>query len=142
RPTLAPSTRISAPAMGLVRGATRAQLDEVVDDFTRSAKVAVSAGFDAIELHLGHAYLLGSFFSPALNRRKDEYGGSLENRARPARRVIDAVRGVVGDQVALTAKFNMSDGVRGGLWLDDTLPLAQMLEADGQLDALQLTAGS
>ncbi len=142
RPTLAPSTRISAPAMGLVRGATREQLDEVVDDFTRSAKVAVSAGFDAIELHLGHAYLLCSFFSPALNRRKDEYGGSLENRARLARRVIDAVRGVVGDQVALTAKFNMSDGVRGGLWLDDTLPLAQMLEADGQLDALQLTAGS
>ena len=142
RPTLAPSTRFSAPSMGLVKGATKAQIDDVVDDFTRAARVAVSSGFDAIELHLGHAYLLCSFFSPALNKRTDEYGGSIENRARFARRVIDAVRSAVGTQVALTAKFNMSDGVAGGLWLDDTLPIAQLLEADGQLDALELTAGS
>jgi 2,4-dienoyl-CoA reductase-like NADH-dependent reductase (Old Yellow Enzyme family) len=141
-PTLAPSTRFSAPAMALVRGATPAQLDEVVDDFGRAAKVAVSAGFDALELHLGHAYLVSSFFSPNLNKRSDEYGGSIENRTRLARRVIDSVRAAVGTQVAVTAKFNMSDGVAKGLWLDDSLPIAQLLEADGQLDALELTAGS
>ena len=141
-PTLAPSTRVSAPAMGLVKGATTAQLDEVVEQFAQGAKVAVSAGFDAIELHLGHNYLLSSFFSPNLNKRKDEYGGSIENRARLSRRVIDAVRTAVGTQVAVTAKFNMADGVRKGLWLEESLPIAQLLEADGQLDAIELTGGS
>ena len=141
-PTLAPSTRLSAPAMGVVRGATVAQLDEVVGQFARAASVAVDSGFDAIELHLGHNYLPSSFLSPNLNRRTDSYGGSLENRLRLARRAIDAVRSTVGDAVALTAKFNMADGVPGGLWLDESLQFATMLEADGYLDALELTGGS
>jgi len=142
RPTLAPSTRPSAPAGTIVRGATVAQLDEVVADFARAAQVVIDAGFDGIELHLGHNYLLSSFLSPNLNRRTDEYGGSHENRLRVARRVIAAVRGVVGDRVALWAKFNMADGTANGLWLDDSLVFASMLEADGQLDALELTGGS
>ena len=75
-PSLAPSTRFSAPATGLVRGATAAQLDEVVDDFAQAARVADAAGFDAIEVHLGHNYLLSSFLSPNLNKRTDAYGGS------------------------------------------------------------------
>src|SRR5690606_8077218 len=62
--TLAPSTRISAPAMGLVRGATLEQLDRVVQDYARAARLAVEAGFDAVEVHLGHNYLLSSFMSP------------------------------------------------------------------------------
>lgn len=141
-PTLAPSTQFSAPAMGLVRGASVGQLDEVVDHFRRAATVALDAGFDAIELHLGHNYLLSSFLSPNLNHRSDEYGGSLENRLRLSRRVIDAVRAAVGSSIALTAKFNMADGVPGGLWLDESLQFATFLEADGQLDALELTGGS
>jgi 4,4'-dithiodibutanoate disulfide reductase len=141
-PTLAPSTRLSAPAMGLVRGATEAQLDEVVEQFGRAAHVTVEGGFDAVEVHLGHNYLLSSFLSPNLNRRTDRYGGSLENRARLARRVIEAVRTAVGPQRAVTAKFNMADGVPKGLWLDESLPVARLLEADGHLDALQLTGGS
>lgn len=141
-PTLAPSSRFSAPAMGRVRAATEAQIDQVVADFDRAARVAVDAGFDAVEVHLGHNYLLSSFMSPNLNRRTDRYGGSIENRARFGRRVVEAVREAVGDQVAVVAKFNMSDGVPKGLWLDESLPLAQLLEADGHLDALELTAGS
>jgi len=140
--TLAPSTRLSPPAMGLVRGATHAELDEVVDQFGRAARVAVESGFDAIEVHLGHNYLLSSFLSANLNKRSDEYGGSLENRMRLPRRAIAAVRAAVGTDVAVTAKFNMADGVPQGLWLDESLPFAAMLEADGQLDALQLTGGS
>lgn len=73
-PTLAPSTRLSAPAMGVVRAATAHQLDGVVDDFGAAAAHAVDAGFDAIEIHMGHGYLLSSFFSPNLNRRTDRYG--------------------------------------------------------------------
>ena len=140
--TLAPSTRISAPAMGLVRAATTAQLDEVVNDFGAAARNAVDAGFDAIEIHLGHGYLLSSFFSPNLNKRTDRYGGDTVRRAELARRVAERVRREAGDAVAVTAKFNMDDGVRGGFWLTDSIPTARLLESDGHLNALELTGGS
>jgi 2,4-dienoyl-CoA reductase-like NADH-dependent reductase (Old Yellow Enzyme family) len=141
-PTMAPSSRLSAPAMGWVKAATRAQLDDVVRDFENAARVAEASGFDAIEIHLGHNYLLSSFLSPNLNRRRDELGGSIENRSAFPRRVIEAVRKVVDDRMAVIAKFNMADGVPGGLWLDESLPIALLLEADGHLDALELTGGS
>ncbi|AWK75236.1 NADH:flavin oxidoreductase [Rhodococcus oxybenzonivorans] len=140
--TLAPSTRLSPPAMGLVRGATHTELDQVVADFENAARAAVDAGFDAIEVHLGHNYLLSSFMSPNLNKRTDEYGGSLEKRAAFPRRVVEGIRRVVGDTIAVTAKFNMTDGVPKGLWLDESLRIARLLERDGHLDALQLTGGS
>ncbi|MEY2398776.1 MAG: 4,4-dithiodibutanoate disulfide reductase [Actinomycetota bacterium] len=141
-PTLAPSTRFSAPAMSRVRGASETQLGEVVRDFERATRVAAEAGFDAVEVHLGHNYLLSSFMSPNLNRRTDEYGGSIENRARFPRRVVEAVRRAAPSTMAVTAKFNMADGVPKGLWLDESIPLARLFEADGHLDALQLTGGS
>ncbi|NLE81682.1 MAG: NADH:flavin oxidoreductase [Rhodococcus sp.] len=140
--TLAPSTRLSPPAMGLVRGATLDQLDEIVEQFESAARNAVDAGFDALEVHLGHNYLLSSFMSPNLNKRRDRYGGNTSGRAEFPRRVLGRIREAVGDQVAVTAKFNMADGVPKGLWLDESLQIAQWLEADGNLDALQLTGGS
>ena len=140
--TLAPSTRFSMPAQTLVRGATEGQLDEVVDAFAAAAGHAVEAGFDAVEVHLGHGYLLSSFLSPQLNRRRDRYGGDLEGRSRLPRRVVAAVRAAVGDRIAVTAKVNMVDGVPKGLQLDEGVAFARMLEDDGHLDALQLTSGS
>lgn len=140
--TLAPSTRISAPAMGLVKGATSDELDAVTRDFGDAARNAVEAGFDAIEVHLGHNYLLSSFMSPNLNKRKDQYGGSVEKRASFPRRVLERVRQSAGDSVAVTAKFNMTDGVPKGLWLDESLLIAQLIESDGHIDAMQLTGGS
>ncbi|MGZ4695145.1 MAG: NADH:flavin oxidoreductase [Acidimicrobiales bacterium] len=141
-PTRAPAARFSAPAMGWVKAVTPAQMDDIVEDFVRAARVAESAGFDAIEIHLGHNYLLSSFMSPNLNRRRDEFGGTIENRARFPRRVVAAVRQAVDDRLAVIAKFNMADGVTDGLWLDESLQFAQLLEADGHLDALELTGGS
>ena len=141
-PSLAPSTRFSFAARGRIQGATREQLDEVVTDFERATRVAVEAGFDAVEVHLGHNYLLSSFMSPNLNKRNDDLGGSIENRARFPRRVVEAVRRVADGKVAVLAKFNMADGVDGGLWLDESLQFARLLEADGHLDALELTGGS
>ncbi|WP_280833183.1 NADH:flavin oxidoreductase [Mycolicibacterium frederiksbergense] len=141
-PSLAPSTRISAPSMGLVKAATPEQLDAVVDQFGAAARHAVEAGFDAVEIHMGHGYLLSSFFSPNLNKRSDRFGGSTAGRAELARRVAERVRGEVGQSIAVTAKFNMDDGVRRGFWLTDSLPTAKLLQADGHLDALQLTGGS
>lgn len=141
-PTMAPSTRFSAPAMGRVQAATHEQIDRVVDDFAKAATVAADSGFDAVEVHLGHNYLLSSFMSPNLNKRTDRYGGSIENRTAFPRRVLAAVREAAPDHMAVTAKFNMADGVDAGLWLDESIPMAKLIEADGHLDAMQLTGGS
>ena len=78
---------------------------------------------------------------PKLNHRTDGYGGSLANRARFAREIMRAVRDAVGDRIAIIAKMNMDDGVPGGFWLDEAIPVAQWLEADGTLDALEMTSG-
>ncbi len=140
-PALAPS-RFLTPAMRFTKAATEADIQCVTDDFARGARVAVEGGFDALEIHLGHNYLLSAFLSPKLNKRRDRWGVSLENRARFPRAVVRAVRESVGDRVALTAKLNMADGVRGGLWIDESIEVAKMLQSDGFLDALELTGGS
>src|SRR3954454_15190342 len=142
RKSLAPSRRFSPPAKGFVPAASARDLDRVRADFVAAARNAIEAGFDAIEVHLGHGYLLSSFLSPQLNRRRDDYGGSLEARARFPRQVLRAVRDAVGDRIAVTAKFNMSDGVPRGLWLDESVQVARWIESDGTLDAIELTGGS
>jgi len=129
-PALAPSGGFS-PMGSRLRGATEADIDRITEDYRRGAGLVLEAGFDCIEIHLGHNYLLSAFLSPKLNRRTDRFGGSLENRARFARQVVEAVRGAVGDRMAVTAKLNMADGVPGGLWLDESVDVARMLESDG-----------
>jgi 2,4-dienoyl-CoA reductase-like NADH-dependent reductase (Old Yellow Enzyme family) len=120
---------------------TKGEIDGVVEDFSRGAVMLADAGFDSIELHLGHHYLLSSFMSPRWNRRSDEYGGSTENRSRFPRRVIRAARDAVGQRMAITAKMNMLDGVRGGLEVEESIELAKLFEAEGVLDAIELTGG-
>jgi len=95
-----------------------------------------------VEIHFGHNYFASSFLSPKLNRRRDSYGGSLESRARVVLDTARAVRGAVGDKVAFIAKLNIDDGVPGGFWTDEAIQVSQWLEADGVLDALELTVGS
>jgi 2,4-dienoyl-CoA reductase-like NADH-dependent reductase (Old Yellow Enzyme family) len=141
-PALAPSRVFSPLGMRRTQATTLADLDAIVDGYANGARVLRDAGFDAIEIHLGHGYLLSSFLSPRLNKRSDEYGGSLENRARFPRRVVQAVRAAAGTDVAVTAKLNMTDGVPGGFWIDESVEFARMLEADGALDAITLTGGS
>jgi 2,4-dienoyl-CoA reductase-like NADH-dependent reductase (Old Yellow Enzyme family) len=140
--SIAPGRFFNPLALRRTRAATEYDIDRITADYQRSAKLCVDGGFDALEIHLGHNYLLSSFLSPTLNRRTDRWGGSLENRARFARQVVAAVRDVVGRQVAVTAKLNMVDGYRGGLRIEDSLQVAQWLEADGALDAIELTGGS
>lgn len=140
-PALAPSRHIGM--MGSVaQPISEAEIARVTEDYEKASRVAVAAGFDSLEIHLGHNYLLSAFLSPKLNKRKDGYGGSLENRARFPRQVVEAVRRGAGRDVAVTAKLNMADGVPGGLWLDESVVVAQMLESDGHLDAIELTGGS
>jgi 2,4-dienoyl-CoA reductase-like NADH-dependent reductase (Old Yellow Enzyme family) len=120
---------------------TAADIARVTGDFAAAARVVAEAGFDAVELHLGHHYLLNSFLSPKFNRRTDGWGGSVANRARFPRAVAQAVRDTVGDRLAVTAKFEMADGVPGGLGPEESIELARLLQDDGTVDALQLTAG-
>jgi 2,4-dienoyl-CoA reductase-like NADH-dependent reductase (Old Yellow Enzyme family) len=140
-PSLSPSRRFGASG-ALTHAATPADIARITDDYRRGAAAAVEAGFDCIEIHLGHNYLLSSFLSPRLNRRTDAWGGPLEHRARFPRAVVAAAREGAGDTVAVTAKLNMADGVPGGFDLPESVDVAAMLEADGHLDALELTGGS
>jgi 2,4-dienoyl-CoA reductase-like NADH-dependent reductase (Old Yellow Enzyme family) len=123
------------------RAMTAADIARTVGDFAAAARLLADAGFDAVELHMGHHYLLNSFLSPKFNKRTDDWGGSIGNRARFPRTVAQAVRDAVGDRLAVTAKFEMADGVPGGLWLDESIGLARLLQDDGAVDALQLTGG-
>jgi 2,4-dienoyl-CoA reductase-like NADH-dependent reductase (Old Yellow Enzyme family) len=140
-PSLSPSRRFS-PMGSMTRAVSEEDIVRITEAYRRGAMIAVEAGFDSIEIHLGHNYLLSAFLSPKLNRRTDRWGGSLANRARFPRQVVSAVKEVVGQQLAITAKLNMADGVPGGFWLDESIEFARMLEADGGLDALELTGGS
>jgi len=143
---LAPVRFFNPLAMRFARKATRSDIDDVIAAHAKAALLAIDAGFDAVEVHLGHNYLASSFLSPLINRRDDEFGGALENRARVARGIVLAVRRAVDAQgagrVAVTAKLNMADGVRGGISTEESLTTAKWLQDDGALDAIELTAGS
>jgi len=141
-PSVAPSRVFSPLGMRRTQAVTTDDLARITSLYADGARVLRDAGFDAIEVHIGHGYLLSAFLSPRLNKRTDEWGGSLENRARFPRQVVSAVREAAGRDIAVTAKVNMADGVRGGLWLDESIGFARMLEADGALDAITLTGGS
>ena len=140
-PALSPSGGFT-PMGSRLRAVDLAGIERITEDYRRAAALAVEAGFDSIEVHVGHNYLLSAFLSPKLNRRNDQFGGSVENRARFARTVLRTVRDAAGPDVAVTAKLNMADGVDGGLWLDESVEVARLFEADGALDALELTGGS
>jgi 2,4-dienoyl-CoA reductase-like NADH-dependent reductase (Old Yellow Enzyme family) len=139
---LAPVRFFNPIGMRFAKKASRDDINDVIEAHAAAARFAIDAGFDAVEIHLGHNYLASSFLSPLINRRDDEFGGSLENRAKLARGVVNAVRRAVADQIAVTAKLTMTDGVRGGITVDEALQTAKWLEEDGGLDALELTAGS
>ncbi|HUJ06070.1 MAG TPA: NADH:flavin oxidoreductase [Streptosporangiaceae bacterium] len=118
-----------------------AEIDDVVGHYAAGARMLRQAGFDCVELHFGHHYLISAFLSPHWNKRADDYGGPVENRARLARRVAAAVRAEAGPGMAVTAKLNMTDAVRGGLEPADSLRVAELLQSDGNLDAIELTSG-
>jgi 2,4-dienoyl-CoA reductase-like NADH-dependent reductase (Old Yellow Enzyme family) len=120
---------------------TVADIEATIADFANAAALLAEAGFDAVEIHAGHHYLINSFMSPRFNKRTDEWGGDIERRARFPREIAKAVRAAVGPGVAVLAKFEMEDGVPRGLTVADSLPIAQLLESDGCLDALELTGG-
>lgn len=141
-PSLAPSPTWNRTAGTKAQACTLEDIARITEAFAEATRRAVEVGFDAVEVHLGHNYLLSSFLSPKLNKRTDAYGGSLENRARFARDVMRAVHGAAAGRIAVLAKVNMDDGVKGGFGLDEAITFAGWLEAEGTVDALEMTAGS
>ncbi|WP_167051901.1 NADH:flavin oxidoreductase [Salinibacterium sp. ZJ77] len=140
--SLAPSRRFNPLGMRFDRAATHDDIRRITRQHADAAKMARDVGFDCIEIHLGHNYFASSFLSPGINKRRDEFGGSLANRAKVARGVAEAVREAVDGELAVIAKLNMEDGVRHGIQVDESIQTAKWLEEDGHLDALELTAGS
>ncbi len=141
---LAPSFAINEygvmSGMPFTRAMNDDDMTQAIDEFGTAAALAVRAGFDAVELHLGHGYLLSQFISPATNRRRDRWGGSLDNRMRLPLAVVAEVRRRVGDTVPILAKTNLRDGFRGGLQIEEAVGVAERLEAAG-VNALVLSGG-
>ena len=123
-----------------VRGLKISEIDALVEDFGHAVDLAREAGFDCVEIHAGHGYLISQFLSPYTNHRHDEYGGSLENRMRLMQRVIRRVMEAARDDMGVIVKMNMHDGFRRGMQESECLEVARELERLG-VHALVLSAG-
>ena len=122
------------------RAMTSEEVKRLPELFAEAARRARLAGFDGVELHMGHGFLLSEFLSPFFNHREDEYGGSQENRTRLAVDIIKAVHERCGRDFPVIAKINAEDGVEGGLTLEMSLFSARMMEAAG-LDGIEISGG-
>lgn len=123
-----------------VRKLRKEEILQIVEDFGNAVNLAREAGFDCVEIHAGHGYLISQFLSPYTNRRHDEFGGSLDNRMRFMRLVIDKVMQVAGKDLGVIVKVNMYDGFRRGMQMPECIEVARELERLG-VHALVLSAG-
>lgn len=125
----------------LVRGMKPSEIVAMSKAFGQAVHLAREAGMDAVEIHAGHGYLISQFLSPYTNHRKDEYGGSLQNRMRFMRMCMDEVMKAAGQDMAVLVKMNMRDGFKGGMELDETLEVARTLQDECGAQALILSGG-
>ncbi len=117
------------------------EIDEIVAGYTLVAGHCAEGGFDGIELQCSHSSIVRGFLSPATNRRDDEYGGSIENRARLLRRIVAAVRETIGTGMALGVRLCGDELIEGGTTIDDALAVARLVEADGHTDYINTSIG-
>ena len=134
------STGFNLYSPTFVRKLKKREILALVEDFGKAVDLARQAGFDCVEIHAGHGYLISQFLSPYTNHRNDEYGGSLQNRMRFMQQVITKVMEVAGNDMAVVVKTNMYDGFRSGMQVPECIEVAKELERLG-VHALVLTAG-
>lgn len=120
---------------------TATDIDNTTTDFVRAAERAKQAGFDGIQLHMAHGYLLSSFISPYTNKRTDAYGGSTEKRAQIAVDIVRGIRSSLGRDYPLTVKLNSTDYLQGGLAVEESVDVAKILESEG-IDGIEVSAGT
>jgi 2,4-dienoyl-CoA reductase-like NADH-dependent reductase (Old Yellow Enzyme family) len=123
------------------REVTKEEIPLICEAFGKAAARAKAAGFDGVQIHAAHGYLLSEFLSPIFNRRTDEYGGSVENRARIVLDVLRSVRDTVGADYPVLIKLNSEDFIDGGLSVDEMLRIAELLEKVG-IDAVEMSGGT
>jgi 2,4-dienoyl-CoA reductase-like NADH-dependent reductase (Old Yellow Enzyme family) len=140
KPPLAPSA-IEGLAQVPLQEMTLEHIKSTVDAFGKSAEHACEAGFDGIQIHAAHSYLLSQFLSPAFNHRTDAYGGSIENRAKMLLEVLQGIRKRVGQDYPVLIKMNARDYLEGGLELDDSVQAGAMLKQAG-VDAIEVSGGT
>jgi 2,4-dienoyl-CoA reductase-like NADH-dependent reductase (Old Yellow Enzyme family) len=141
RPALAPSFIADDPLFTAPhREMEENEIGQVIQAFGDAAGRARAAGFDAVQIHGAHAYLLSQFLSPFTNRRNDKWGGSLQNRLRLHRGIIQAIRSRVGQDFPILIKLGVEDGFSGGLEFQEGLAAAEILARDG-LDAIEVSSG-
>lgn len=137
---MAPSAIPCPWCRDLPREMTKADIQTVIHNFGECARRVKEAGFDGIELHAGHGYLLAQFLSPYINKRIDEYGGCLDNRARIVKEVLDAMRAQVGDDFPIMIRFSADEDMPGARDISESRVLAKMFEEWG-FDALHVSSG-
>jgi len=126
---------------GQPKAMTEADIQELIERFTTTANMAVAAGFDGVQIHAAHGYLLSQFLSPLSNQRNDQYGGSLDNRARVLVQVVKSIKEAVPQQFAVSVKLNSADFQRGGFDAEDALLVVKQLGELG-VDLVELSGGS
>jgi 2,4-dienoyl-CoA reductase-like NADH-dependent reductase (Old Yellow Enzyme family) len=131
---------VGYPGLPDPRELSAADIDGVVHDFARAAELALGAGFDLLEIHAAHGYLLHEFLSPLSNRRTDEHGGSFDNRIRLLLEVVEAVRAAVPDATPLLVRISATDWVEGGWSVEDSVTLARLLREAG-VDLVDVSSG-
>jgi anthraniloyl-CoA monooxygenase len=124
----------------LPRAMTRADMDQVREQFVRATRLGLQAGFDMLELHMAHGYLLASFLSPLTNHRTDQYGGSLENRLRFPLGVLQSVRSEWPEDKPLSVRISATDWAEGGLSGEDLLDMVRAFRANG-IDLVDVSTG-
>ncbi|QNN54294.1 NADH:flavin oxidoreductase/NADH oxidase [Nocardioides mesophilus] len=137
--TVAPSA-VEYPGLAVPRALSIAEIDQVVDDFVAAARRSIEAGFDVLEIHAAHGYLLHQFLSPLSNRRQDEYGGPLAGRSRLLLRVVEAVRAAVPAMTPLLVRLSATDWVEGGWTPEESVALARLLREAG-VDLVDVSSG-
>ncbi len=120
---------------------TGAEIEEIIQRFAVAGAAAKEAGFDGMQIHAAHGYLLSAFLNPRANQRQDEWGGSLENRARMLRRTVAAVRAATSPDFGISVKLNSADFQRGGFSFTDSQTVTGWLDADG-VDLIEISGGN
>jgi 2,4-dienoyl-CoA reductase-like NADH-dependent reductase (Old Yellow Enzyme family) len=123
------------------REMTAEDIEEIVEVFARAARRAKEAGFDGIQIHGAHGFLINQFLSPAFNKRTDAYGGTLENRAKVVVKILEKMRSQVGNDFPILIKMNSEDCIDGGLTTEESLQAALMFQ-DASIDAVELSGGT
>jgi 2,4-dienoyl-CoA reductase-like NADH-dependent reductase (Old Yellow Enzyme family) len=136
---------VGSHALGKSTGRPKAlkidEITDIIERFALAAAVAREAGFTGVQIHAAHGYLISEFLSPLANRRKDEYGGPIEHRARLLIEIVRAVREAVGDDFPIGVKLNSADFQKGGFSLDDCIAVSKYLNAEN-IDLLEISGGN